>query len=694
MKKLNINVLALKNFLLNNKDLLLFLVLTFLLYFLFFRNIFSHQFNFWNSDAMIKMFPVRVFLSESFSNLEYPFWTEKVFLGYPLYLDIENGALNPINLFSILLLGPVWSLKFLHLLTYLLGSLSIYFLVSRFYPKSNLLGKLVSVLGFYFTFFHVNHLIHMNIVLVSMLLPVHVYLAFRYFETSEFKFLLLQIILFSYGILWGQPQVSFFHMVTIFSFLFFLYNDFKKVFKYAFVISFVSFCLTFYQLFPSFSVFFGSQRIGSTLKYSEFTNTPTILFNNIFPYSLGYYQNFVGTQITGAYSFVESYNYLGISFLILFIFYLIYGHQDKNYRFVTFTTYFYLIFTFLNLYLPFDVPIYGSFRYWTRGIFIIPFLFLFSINFFLTLKNLRLQPKYNHLFYILAILIFTYFFESKEYLNFLIENKFVYIRKFEFVFWFGIFLASLISFFLFLKEKISTKVFVVIFLIISFVDLRYFVSDFLPVRISRYRSEQNFKTQPDCLNKRCLLENQKYNGYEFLLFQTYSPFGYSQFIDKEYTDFFDNNFFVNIEQSPRSEVVRPNLNTDLLANLGFQKILLADGNSYSFPVNDFWIMKDKNLGRFIESSEGRYEFEVNVKESKLYDLNLKYSKNFDVEINGIKEVLIKNGVFSQLNLHQGLNVIKISYFPYDIVKGFLIGISLLIIFYIVVILLKLKILNK
>jgi len=342
-----------KNNLLKNKEIYLFFFFTLVIYVIFYKNIFSYQFNFWNSDATIKMFPMRVFLYEKLSNFDFQFWTERVFLGYPIYLDIENGALNPVNLISIFLFGPVWSLKFLHLISFLIGSLCIYFTVKRFYPLSNVFSTLISVLAFYFSFFHINHLVHMNIVLVSMLLPIHIYLVWKLIDTEKIKYLIYQILIFSYGILWGQPQISFFIILLIGIFHFHLVGSFRKSLKYLFLVSFTTFSLTFFQLYPSFKIFLDSQRVGSNLKYSEFTNSATILLNNIFPYTLGYYQNYVGYEVSGAFSFVETYNYLGISLVVIFIFYLIFGSYDKNYRFTVLTVYFYLFFTFLSNFFPF-----------------------------------------------------------------------------------------------------------------------------------------------------------------------------------------------------------------------------------------------------------------------------------------------------------------------------------------------------
>ena len=105
MKQLQQSLLFVKK----NKDKIFFILIISAFYLLFFKNIFNAKFNFWTSDAAYKMFPTRVYVHEKISQFDFPFWTDRIFLGYPLYLDIEQGILNPINILSIFIFGPVWS---------------------------------------------------------------------------------------------------------------------------------------------------------------------------------------------------------------------------------------------------------------------------------------------------------------------------------------------------------------------------------------------------------------------------------------------------------------------------------------------------------------------------------------------------------------------------------------------------------
>ena len=680
----------------NNTNFLVFLsyfIVCAVLYSLFLNNIFNSKFNFWNSDAAIKMFPSRVYISEKLQNGEFPFWTERVFLGYPLYQDIELGVLNPVNIFLIYLFGPVWSLKILHFATYLLGVFSIFFISKKFFTERIFLISIFTSVAFYFSFFNLNHLIHMNMVLVSMLLPVHIYLALSFFEKKNWKFLILQVLLFAYSILLGQPQPFFFNLTIVFFFSYFLSNSFKISIKYFVLILMPVIFLTLYQLLPTFNVFIETNRAAGILKYSWLGNSPVLSLSLIFPYLLGYYQNFQGFEVSGAYSFVETYNYIGVTVFILSIYYLIYGRKDRFYKFYFLVLVFYFLLTYLNNFFDFQIPIYNNFRYWTRAVYVLSFISLFPIGFLLNNRE-KLKANLNYIYFLILFIFVSWFFQDYELLNYLYQNKFVYLKKIDILIWFLIILLTLLSIKFINKSSKFFKIISYFIVLLLIFDLKYFSSDFIPLRISRYDSEASFKTFPDCVNKRCLFEDGKHGGYEFLIFKTYSPFGYSQFISGEYINYFKMNIKGNLFQSTKSADIREELNLKELERDGFIGILLDNNKFVKFPERNVWLFKDNLIGETKVQREGYFEIIIETPESRHYELNLKYSENFETTVNGKKISLEKSGVFSKLYLEKGENKIKINYFPKDIVKGLILGFSLLSIFLICLKLLKFRIFQK
>src|SRR3989339_819912 len=112
-------------------------VLSLSTYAIFYEQFLTPSNYFWSSeghptDAQTKHLPARTYLYDRIVNeRSFPFWTEKMYSGFPVYADPENAYLNPINVASTLIFGPRMSYKVLHILEYLAGSLSLYFLLKR-----------------------------------------------------------------------------------------------------------------------------------------------------------------------------------------------------------------------------------------------------------------------------------------------------------------------------------------------------------------------------------------------------------------------------------------------------------------------------------------------------------------------------------------------------------------------------------
>ena len=128
-------------------------------YLIFFGNFLLPNYYFWFSDVKNEYLPARVYFYERVvKDFTFPFWTEKMYSGFPIYADAENGYLNPINILSILIFGPAFSYKVLHLVFYLLGSISLYLILKR--KNLGLLGYLVANVVYFFNTFQIDHQIH------------------------------------------------------------------------------------------------------------------------------------------------------------------------------------------------------------------------------------------------------------------------------------------------------------------------------------------------------------------------------------------------------------------------------------------------------------------------------------------------------------------------------------------------------
>ena len=216
------------NIIKRHKHFLFAVILSVLTYVIFFGQFLTPSHYFWGppgqqTDAQTEYVPARVyFYDKIIHEHSFPFWTEKMYSGFPIYADLENAYLNPVNDASILIFGPLLSYKILHVLEYLIGSLSLYFLLKR--KGIGLFGFAAANAIFFFNTFFINHQIHFNIIMAFYLIPTALLLADLFLEKRQLRYIILQSLVISNAVLWGHMQSAvivgmgvFFYM-TVFSF--------------------------------------------------------------------------------------------------------------------------------------------------------------------------------------------------------------------------------------------------------------------------------------------------------------------------------------------------------------------------------------------------------------------------------------------------------------------------------------------
>lgn len=664
-----------------HKEFYSFVFVSLIIYILFFYKLFDSRFTFWSSDAKTGTFPVQIYLSEKLRNFEFPFWSERAYLGYAPYQDSEIGFLNPINIVFTFIFG-YRSLNFVHFFTYLVGVISFYKLLEK--HSYTFWSKIAGIIPFYFSFFHLNHLSHTMIIFISMLLPLNILLVRKFIETPKLRYIIFQGIVLSIGLAWGHPQILLINLIGIFLYSLFNFNKYKDLIYYLLLTSifFISFGMA--QIFPTYQAYFQSERFVNELKYAKLSNIPLLNSTLIFPYLFGYFWNYQGIEISGGLSFVETYNYLGITAFIVLIYYLLFGSADKNYRMVIAVVYFYSIissFKSIPVLENYSIPIIDSLRYWTRSIYLVLFFSSFGIIYILNnkllLKDLRIKPVIP----LILLLLVSNFFSSNplisETYNFLISRSFDYLKKIDILIWGVLLILSvmLVS----IKNKMFFKLVPLFAVLVMLFDYRYFSLDFTSIRITRFSNPSRISIPAVCLYQRCLLENTDYSSYEGIATKAYTPYGYSQFSGMEYLEFYSKNIGGNPKFSSRSENLRTNINLDELEKAGFKAIVMANHNNiYYFKDRKIDLFVEDLPGKYIRRSEGDVKLEVVVPESATYQTTMRYSPYWDVKINGNTSQFEKSGIFTKIYLEKGSNLISIKYIPYDLIYGILIGSGLFI----------------
>src|SRR3990167_7937476 len=189
-------------------------------------------------------YPVKYFLYQSLQKGEFPFYTQRIFSGFPVYADPTAGYLNPLNILFVMLFGPFNYYKIMHFIFYLLGSLSLFYFLKRKFGD-NLLAFAASNLVYFFNLFNLYHQKHFEIILSVYTLPLCLLLLDKFLTKADIKKLIFLggILLFDFYN--GSFQILLLKLAVLVVYIvLFDYKLVLNVRKYAvFLVLFVLLCL-------------------------------------------------------------------------------------------------------------------------------------------------------------------------------------------------------------------------------------------------------------------------------------------------------------------------------------------------------------------------------------------------------------------------------------------------------------------
>lgn len=646
---------------------------------------------FWGSDAQVKHFPTRLYLYESLvDDKSFPVWTEHVLFGYPLYTDMENAYLNPVNLVLIYLTGPVVSYKIIHFLSYLVGSLALYYFLKR--KDSGVVGRIGAILVYYFSYFSLNHLIHFNLLAISSLLPLNILLADLFLETKRKKYIFLQGLLIGYGILWGHPQITLLVLGAVFLYIFIVGNFLllKSKIIYAVAIILLGLGVGAVQLLPTFRMYLHSAREVDDVSSEQGSYTPFSSLGYLFPYIFSTSGYYYGDEILDEYSYTEFYNYIGIVSVALFVYAAFALKKDKMFYYSYALLWFFLIFGYLRMF-PVSFlskfPVISSFRYWSRSILLAQFGLSILAGRVLGAKKYPRSDFSRRNFLLLSapviFLIFLGLLNINGSVVSLIRQGVINLRldlllKKDILLWIGLpLLTFLILNFLKISKKylLTLQIFLLTFV---FVDYLYFTTDVRTFRLKRWDSESGLLFPPYFDNKRIIDEYSIIKGMVALQKNAYTPYGYSQFIPKDYWDFYQRN---NLGKYPRqsyvSEFLREGVDLDKLASFGIS-YLRNMNNQYKLRDSDaLTFLSEPTRGELIVYRQGHLKLLFNNKEPEVLT-TIKYDPNWEVKVNGaVVEYGKWEDVFIKLIAPLGEVELEFKYIPWDIYYGLMLGIGII-----------------
>lgn len=630
-----------KNYLNNSKFLLYLLPIIF--YVLFFFPVLGFSKILGGADAVRYSYPARYYLWESISECRYPFWTERIFGGYPIYTDSEHAYTSMINILSIVILGPFYSYKFLHFIFYYAGSLGLIFLLKR--KGIDLVSSLSAVVIYYFSFFLLYHQQHFSMTLTAYLLPLSIYFADKLISEKNIYISLILSVLTSLIISFGSYQMVFLFILAIFMYSITQVN-FNSLRRYLFIIFvyiFTTFFISLPRLLPTYQSYLRGNRRVNGITHTDGSFNPMMTVNLIYPFIFGYGENYKWNTVSSEYQIHETYIYVGITSAITGFFGYFLIKDSKLRKFINLCVLFFLIFGFIN-YIPFlntlKIPIISSFRFWGRSVFLLVFSLSISAAYFI--NNVGIEKEFsilkNRFIYIISLIFivqlwFSFYQDKKSSIIIQqVKNRAIQFDT-QFNLWLGLFFLTFLSVFLILLIRNKHSVLIKYFLLtLIFTDLFYFGHDIVnkyAKKIDELYSKKTVEISEDYKNQRIVILS-KDTEYNFGLYlKSWGVLGYSQYNPNLRSQLTKSIGFKETSKQYESEI-----NLTALDRLGVVKLLSTDG----LVIHDFQVNSSlQNFdGIILEegSLEGEYHFKIKSNSQQKINTFINNHPGWDIKING------------------------------------------------------------
>lgn len=370
-------------------------------------------------DTVTIYYPFFKFAAESLHKLNWPFWSKNIGLGYPLYAEGQIGFFNPINIFTNLFFNYLTAFNIQIVIYVFIAQIGCLYLMEEL--------NLKTMAGFYmgitFPFVPVLVMNFMQPVLIYPIyfLPIILFSLIKILKRQTFlNYLFFSFLLF-FQLLISHYQSFFMSFIFLFIFIvfyfFYIRKDNKEKIRiiFIFLLSYLTaFFLAGFQMIPAIEFFINSDRFNQ--------NTGVIFDQNFtFKHLLTLFNPYYfGDPKIGSYDFNSVHPWEGILFIfytpLFFLFIALFFAKNikKNkFFFILLLSFLILILITLGknspLYFIFSLPIFSSFKFPSRfifvGIYLLVLLSVFGFDFCLKhIKNIKI--KYAFLILIIS-LIFT-----------------------------------------------------------------------------------------------------------------------------------------------------------------------------------------------------------------------------------------------------------------------------------------------
>ncbi len=633
-------------------------------------------------DASSLYYPGIYYLKESLNNGQFPFYTEKMFSGYPIYQYSELSYLNPLRIMLTLTLPFEKVLPTEYFIFFIIGVIGYF----KFLREKKISDAAIffSHFIFFYNFQFTGRFVHQQLIFTVMLLPMLIYLTDKFFNEDNQRrkklYLIFSSVIVSLTLLYGSFPGVF--LLLFGQGIYLLTNcirkhNFKTSIKYylLFVLTFIS--LSFYSLYPTFSLFRDSARNIEEFSVTKGSISPVLLIANfITPFPLGTYDNYLGENFSGSWFWHEIHTYQGLSYLILVILGFIYikNLEFKRFFIIIFSLFIILAtlrYTFFaNI---FDVFPFNLFRYHLR----FGTIFFFALSIIGASLIHKLIHEYereeilgmvkNLVFLLLPISLLAFVtyasvnsYETKVLLlhlkNAISSSSIPHLRT--------SLIATIFTIALIVVYKITHRKSLLIAIpIITILELVIFSNMIYSENLVNKNliNNQIQKITEYYEGKRVVFDNKIY-GNQTLYYKNWNVYGYSAYDQKEYKDFMESKG-LNVRRYKEN-------NYFLLDNLGVYRVIDENYNIHGVTNGKLFSESYES----IDLNENHKIFKINLEDNKSVGTFIKYDKNIEIYINNKKvEFPRVKDIYYELDLIKGESKIEFIYQPRELFLGLIIG---------------------
>lgn len=646
-------------------------------------------------DAESLHYPGIYYLKEKLSEGKFPFYSERIFSGFPVYENSEFAYLNPLRIFFVLIFNPEWVLKVEHILFFVLGTVGMLMFSKKigFSPAGYLFAHSV----YFYSIQSVARFTHTNIIYVYFLVPLCLYFLEKFIDEKKKKWIFYLALVNVVGIYYGNYNavlISLMIQGIFYGCSVNLVKQYKEALKFALLLLLWTIALSIPILVTSGALYLTSARGSGGLSYAQGSASGLYVLLNLFhPYPFGFGDSYIGDDVKNTWLFHENSIYGGLSVLVISFIGALF---IKDRRFRNFYIINFLLFILLATinYSPigklFNFFPISLFRYWVRYAVVFHFASALLggalISGFETVALLSLREMLkNFLAFLIpfGFLIFLTYYNLKSYTSTVLIDYLIS------VFPGGILYKRILAviavftlFFLVMYLRNKRKIFAYLLAVIAGFDVMYFSYLALVYNLEPKRDLINrnvMETSKILQNERVVYLDKSIKGNTPLYYKTWGLFGYSvSFEQKNYTDFLDQ-----FEMSSRrfKEFI-----PEYLDKFGTKAFIYEDGSSKILDSREDLIFSGEGINVKVNSkNEG--EFLANIKSDTPKEVYTKI-RNFPgwkVFINGKEEKFSNAGqdVFLKFWVNGGESNVKLKYYPVHLYYSFLItAISLIVAFFV------------